>query len=67
MFISIKSSEELTQLAKRTLVENGVTPSEALSQAAGKMLMRLQDAAPMPSISDQSLTYEAMLRRCALD
>jgi hypothetical protein len=63
MLTRIKGSEELTQLAKKTLVENGVTPSEALTQAAGKMLVRLQDVAPTPLVSD----YETMLQRCALD
>ena len=67
MLTRIKGSEELTQLAKKTLVENGVTPSEALTQAAGKMLVRLQDAAPTPLVSDQSVTYETILQRCALD
>ena len=67
MLTSIKSPQELTQLAKKTLVGNGVTPSESLTQAVGKILIRLQDAAPMPLVSDQRVTYEAMLQRCALD
>ena len=67
MLTSIQSSQELTQLARKTLAEAGVTASEALTQVAGKMLIRLQDAAPIPLISDQSFTFEAMLRRCSLD
>ena len=67
MLTSIKSPQELTQLAKKTLVGNGVTPSESLTQAAGKMLIRLQDVAPTPVVPDQRVTYETMLQRCALD
>lgn len=63
---SMKSSQEFTQLAKDTLVENGVTPSEALTQSVGKMLVRLEDLATAPAISDSSLSYEAVLRRCSL-
>ncbi|WP_158268556.1 MULTISPECIES: hypothetical protein [Limnohabitans] len=66
MLTSANRSQDFTQLAKQTLVENGVLPSDALSQATGKMLARLATSEPVPQASDVGVTYEAMLRRCAL-
>jgi len=66
MLTSSKSSQDFIQLSKKTLVEKGVSPSDALTQATGKMLARLADSEPVPQASDVRITYEAMLRRCAL-
>jgi hypothetical protein len=67
MLTSTRGSEDFIQLAMQALVDSGVTPSEAMIQAAVKMLARLEDAAPLPEIADAGLAYDAMLRRCSVD
>ena len=63
------SSQDFTELAKQTLVAQGLAPADALVHSAAKMLQRLADPiTDLPlasSSSSSSLTHDDMLRRCA--
>ena len=58
--------QDFTELAKQTLVEHGLAPTDAQVQSAGKMLQRLADPiTTSPSAPSSTLTHEDTLRRYA--